>query len=109
MRVGRLRKRVAVQANTPAVGQFGGETAVWAIVANVWGAFAPQSHGSGEQDRAQQQVDVSRTLVTLRYPLPVTLTTANRLVMNGRTFAIDNIMNIDERNRELTVACKEVG
>ena len=103
-----MRKRVQIQAPTPVTSDFGGETEAWTTIATVWGAFAPQSPGSGESERAEQQVNVSRTVVTLRWASSVPLTTKYRLIMNGRTFGVDNIVNVDERNRELTVVCKEV-
>ncbi len=111
MQIGRLRKRVQILEAQAVMGAFGGETIEYVPVTTVWGGFAPLEMGSGEREHSSQQVGVSQVRVTLRYPgrSPNSLLNSkHRLLMNGRYFEIVDIYNIDERNRELTVSCREV-
>ena len=83
IRAGRLRFRMTIQANTPTKNEYGWITG-WAPVATVWTDLWAKS-GTERQTAGANQAEVSHGVLMRPY---VGLTTAHRLVMGTRTFAI---------------------
>jgi len=66
--------------------------------------------GGGEQTYAEGVADVSQYEVRMRWPnvSRASLTTLDRLVVRGKTLRINNIRNLDERDRVAVLDCVEV-
>lgn len=106
MRAGRLRHRVAIQANTPAKsGGYGGEGDSWATIATVWAGI--ESEGSKEYSDGQTTKAAATFTVTIRYRAGIT--EQHRLLFGSRVLEITGRPeNKDERNIELRIPCREV-
>ena len=105
MRIGRLRHRVAIQAQAePAAIDAAGETRPsWSTVTTVWASIDP---AGGKELYAGQQVNAEVShKVTIRYYSA--LTTAHRLLFGDRIFDINFIRNVEERNIYQELLCKE--
>lgn len=106
MRAGPLRKRVQWQQRTVTTDSYGQAQETWATVATCWASFKP---GKGnEQEIAKEQRSYSPFEIRLRWPGNISFSTDDRILYGSRTFNIQNINNVDERNRELVVAAVEI-
>jgi SPP1 family predicted phage head-tail adaptor len=104
VRVGRLRHRVTIQAETATADAGGGYAATWADVATVWArieAMAGRELVLGGVIRG----DASHR-VTMRYRSGVS--PDSRLVYDGRVFDVLSVANTEERDEVLTLMCREV-
>jgi SPP1 family predicted phage head-tail adaptor len=105
MRAGRLRHRVTVQAFTElgvdAVGTPQGQWDATAI--DVAAEVTPLS---GSELLAAQQVGAETThVVRMRYG--TTVTPRHRLLFGARILEIESAPNVEERNKELLLRCRE--
>lgn len=106
MRAGQLRKRVQWQQRTVTTDSYGQAQETWSTVASCWASFKP---GKGnEQEVAKEQRSYSPFEIRVRWPGGISFSTDDRILYGSRTFNIQNINNVDERNRELVVAAVEV-
>lgn len=103
MRIGRLRKRVTLEARSASQGTAGQPAGTWAPVATVWASIEPLS---GREMLAAEaaQSEVSHR-VTLRYRAAITA--AMRVNYGGRYFNIRAVRNINERDDVLILDCTE--
>ena len=104
MRTGKLRHRVEIQRFTEKKDEWGNWVEAWETLAIVWAAIEPMK---GEEYLAAMAFQSEIThKVTMRY-FGEGITTKDLLVFNDRTFEIESIINVEERNRELVLMCKE--
>lgn len=103
MRAGRLRHRLALQSQTETRDAYGAAVISWTTQATVWGAIEPLS---GKEFFAQQQSqnDISVRIV-MRYNGDIDETW--RIVSGGKYYAIEAVINEMERDRMLTVMCRQ--
>ena len=108
MQAGNLRKRVTFQTRSTATDSFGGQINVWVDAFTVYAEVSPLSGRELVSAQAVQS-EVSPQL-TVRYrpdfsdPKSVS---RMRAVYNGRTFNIHASINLDERNRQVTLSVSE--
>ena len=103
--IGEKPHRVAIQRATEAQGATGEITKTWATLATVWAAVEPLS--GREFFQAQQvQAEVSHK-VTMRHYTGVTISPKDRLTFGSRTFRIEAVLNLEERNIETVILCRE--
>ncbi|MDX2027697.1 MAG: phage head closure protein [Alphaproteobacteria bacterium] len=103
MRIGELRKQVAIQAETPTADNAGGYALAWTTVATLWAEITPLD---GREIYTAQHLEGRVThRVTMRWRSGVT--TDMRLVYSDRAFNIRAVMNVDERNRWLELLVEE--
>jgi SPP1 family predicted phage head-tail adaptor len=103
MRIGDLRHRITIQQLTPTQNGLD-STEVPADFATVWAAIEPLS---GREYFAAQQVNAEVTCrIRMRYLAGVT--PSMQVKFGERTFAIESVINVEERNRELQLMVKEV-
>jgi len=104
MRAGELRRRVTIQQRTTTLDTYGGQSTAWTDFAkNVPCSISPLN---GRELMAAQAVnsEVSHT-ISMRYLAG--LTAAMRILYGTRVFNIQGVINVDERNREMTVLASE--
>lgn len=103
VRAGELRKRFTVQRADQAQSGTGDITLSWVNESRLWGGINPLA-GSESITAEQRVADVTHE-VTVRYT--ESLAPDRRLVLGSRIFEIVSVLNVDERNREMTLSCKE--
>jgi len=106
MRAGQLRQRVTIQQQTGSRDSFGGEVVTWSDVATVWGAVEPLAGTEAFQQVGDQVLAVAYVKVRLRYRGGITA--KMRLVFNFRILDIEHVANLDTRNWEINLLCREV-
>lgn len=103
MNPGRLRHRVQLQAATLTPTSTGVRSEAWTTYGTVWAQIAPEvSREGGTRD--QISPSTSHT-VTLRYRDDVE--NGHRVLYRGRVFRVEGIINEEERQRFLRLACVE--
>jgi SPP1 family predicted phage head-tail adaptor len=103
VQAGKLRHRIKIQEATETYNGVGEPVTTWTDYKIVWAEIRPMQ---GREYWASQQVNPEVThRVTIRYLDGVT--TEMRINFSDRIFAIDSILNTDEKNVELVVLCKE--
>lgn len=105
-RVGSLRNRLQVQRTLDARDLDGGVVADWSTVATVWGAVEP---ARGDEPFLSGRFEGQVThLVVIRYGLDLAaLGPKYRVLFGARALEIVGVVNKDERNRILELACFE--
>jgi SPP1 family predicted phage head-tail adaptor len=103
MHAGELRHRIEIQENTPAKNSLGEDVDTWTTVNKRWAKVEPLT-GRELQVQVQISADVTHR-VTMRFYEG--LTAKHRIRFNGRIFAINAVLNIEERDRETRVMCFE--
>lgn len=103
MKIGKLRHRVTIEQVTEAQDTDGSVIETWSAFAIGQASIEPIS---GREYFAAQstQADVTHR-VSLRY-LPG-ITPKMRVTFGSRVFDILSVINVDERNRELQLMCRE--
>lgn len=104
MRAGRLRKRVILQRPVETQGDTGGVTTTWVDVATVWAGVEPLRGREYESARARNAETTHRLVLRHRDDILQTW----RIAFGGRIFRIDELLNIDERNREVQIRATEL-
>lgn len=101
---GKLRHTVEIQEQADTYSPTG-VTTVWSTIAKRKAAIKPAT--AEEFLEANRTGSVAPRTLVMRY-YSGTLTPAERLLFNGRTYEIQSVANMDERNRTMEVRCKEV-
>lgn len=100
---GRLRHQVTLQSQDTAQDSYGDAVRSWVDLATVWAEVRPLS---GRELWAAQQTQATTThQVMTRYLAGVT--SSCRVKYGSRVFAIDAVLNPDERNERLVLLCTE--
>jgi SPP1 family predicted phage head-tail adaptor len=103
-RAGKYRHRVAIQANTPTREASGAEVPSWATVVSWWVAIEPAG-GRESLNADQVQAIATHTIRMRRYS---GLAVEHRILKGDRAFAINSIVDTDERRIEQILSCTEV-
>jgi SPP1 family predicted phage head-tail adaptor len=107
MRIGELRKQIAIQEEVPTPDDAGGYALTWTTVATMWGDISPLN---GNEIYTAQHLEGHVThRITLRYRSDIAITSNMRAVYNNRTFNIRSIFNTDERNQWQELLAEEGG
>ena len=104
MRAGQLRYRITIQQATEAQDSFNQPIATWSTFAQRYAELLPQS--GREFIAARQIVPELQHLVNLRWLAGVT--PKMRVTLGARTFDILAVLDLEGRNRELQLACREL-
>ena len=103
MDIGRMRHRVILQSKTSTQDETGAAIETWATERTVWGDISPLN--SREYWSAQQvQSDVTHRVI-LRYYSG--LRTDWRIKYGTRIFDIRSVINVDERDEQHILLCRE--
>lgn len=106
MQAGKLRHRVTLQeqaAGSPQQLPTGEPDVAWVNVATVWAEVRPL--GVRERFLSAQTQPEQTHLVRIRYRAGVNA--AMRVLFGTRKFDILGVINVDERNAELRLQCRE--
>jgi SPP1 family predicted phage head-tail adaptor len=104
MDVGKYRHRLAFQSATDTRTADGGVSQAWATTNTVWGRVDPLD-GSEVVHADKTRADATHR-ANIRHG--ITVTPAMRFTYDSRTFQILSVLNIDERDRELTIIAQEI-
>lgn len=106
MRAGKLRHRVTIQSasETQPDSNMGQPVESWSDFATVWAHVEPL-HGR-ERMVAQERTAELDTRITIRYLSGVLA--KMRVIYGSHTYDILAVINLDERDREMQLMCKEV-
>lgn len=104
MRAGALRHRLVFQTLAETKDAGGGPVETPATLATVWGSIAPLV---GRELTNAQMINSEIThKIVIRYLS--TVTAKGQVTFGTRVFQIFEVLNIDERNREMHIGAKEV-
>jgi SPP1 family predicted phage head-tail adaptor len=97
---GQLRHRVQLQSATVVTDSQGGRSQTWATYATVWGAVDPVPVVVSEEQ------SVVLFIVSIRYRSDVVK--QQRVIAEGMTLKILELVNPEQRNRDLVLHCASV-
>lgn len=104
MRAGRLRHRLVIKSLTETRDADGAISTVWTTtVATIWGRVEPLTG----REFSEVAASGAETTHKIRIRHFAGLTRKHRLLFGSRVFAIESVMDVDERDREMIVMCKE--
>ncbi|MGA9851845.1 MAG: phage head closure protein [Gammaproteobacteria bacterium] len=100
---GEMKRWITVQQTASSQNARGEEIPTWTTFACVWAKIVPLS---GREFLAAQQVEATLThTITIRYLAGLDPTM--RIVYNGRYFDINQVININEEDRQMSLLCTE--
>lgn len=100
---GRLRHLVTVQSQSTTQDGAGQRLQTWTTVTTAWADIKPVS-GRDFYAQSGEHADITHE-IEMRYG--TTVSPGNRAVLGSRTFDIRSVLNVDERNRYLTLMAVE--
>jgi len=103
MRAGLLRHRITIEQVTETQSGFGGIVKTWATFAKKWASIMPLR--SKEKFEAQQMFAQASHKVRLRYVSGVV--PKMRITFGSRTFDIQDVLNLNERDTTLELIVTE--
>ena len=106
MRCGSMRQRLQLQTPAAIPDGMGGQTNAWTVVATVWGMVGPIS--GREQLQADQVTALLTHEIDIRYRPGVVPKMRIVRVAGGQVYEIHSIVNLEMRNRQLTLLCSEL-
>lgn len=95
---------MSIQSATETRNGYGEAVKTWSTVTTVWASVEPL-RGRELFDAEQVQSEISHR-VRVRYSGSVT--PQNRLLFGSRVLEIQAVINVNERNREMQLMCKEM-
>lgn len=104
MRPGKLRHRVNLQEYSQTRDSYGAVTETWATYATIWASIEPLK--ARERMIAKQAAMTVTNQITIRFHKKVSA--RDRVQFGSRTYEVNEIINPEERNRELQLLCTEV-
>lgn len=103
MRAGRLRHRLELQQAETVQDEFGQPIKTWVTRKTVWGAIEPLS-GKEYFSQSAMQNEAKVRIVIRSHP---DIDSDWRILARGKTYAIESVLNLDERDRQMTIMCLE--
>ena len=101
--IGKMRYRVKVEMATNTRDAGGGLAQAFGSVATIYANIKPKSANSTyRQGMLQEKVTHE---ITIRYMQNID--TNSKITFGTRSFAVNGIINVDERDRFLTLLCEE--
>lgn len=104
MRAGKLRHKITIESKSNAQDAYGALVETWSTYATAWASIEPLTGREYfEQGKVSSEVT---TRIRIRHISGVT--NLMRVKFETRIFIIVTVINIDERNKEYVLMCKEV-
>ncbi len=105
MRAGAMRQRISLQKKTASRGAMGGEVISWVTQTTTWADARPLS---GAESVSAEQYQSSTTVeFRIRYDSAAVPKPEWRVLWGPNTYEIIAVINVDGRNRELRLQCRE--
>ncbi len=104
MEAGRLRQRVQIQQKVVTRDSFGGEAITWSTLATVWARVSPMSG----REQEWFGLETAEMLTTMRMRFYPGVLPKMRCVFESRNYDVLSVKNIDELDREMVLATREV-
>ncbi|MFZ5913631.1 MAG: phage head closure protein [Pseudomonadota bacterium] len=101
--IGGLRQRVKLQRRISTPDGGGGADSGWADIAEVWAEVTPT--GGREAQQGMRLASLNSYRVRLRFRADVS--TADRMLFDGRILNIRSLINMASRGRWLECVCEE--
>jgi SPP1 family predicted phage head-tail adaptor len=101
--IGERRCPVVVEANSPTTNDLGETIDAWTEVGGAWAKIENQA---GRELYLSRQVQPDATAI-IKIPYYHGLTTKHRIKYGDRIFDIQAVNNVEERNREHWLTCRE--
>jgi SPP1 family predicted phage head-tail adaptor len=102
VRAGRLRHLVQFQRATETSNTLGEPVQTWATISTDWCAVEPL-RGNEKFEALQVQTDIDTRIITRWHKKIATLTTKDRVLYGAIVYDIKEVLNIDQRNKELHI------
>lgn len=102
MRAGRLRHLAQFQRATVTSNNYGEPVQTWAVLSEDFVAIEPLK-GNEKFSAMQVQTDIDTRIIARWHKALSTLTTKDRIVFGSIVYDIKEVLNIDQRNRELHI------
>ncbi len=103
MQAGKLNRRVTVQRVSETQNTFGEVTETWTHLVSTWAQWLPLK--GTEKFTARQFAPELSGEFRMRYR---ELTPKDRIVMDGRIFDVEGVIDVDDRRRELRCTVEEL-
>jgi len=105
MRAGRMRHAVCIETPVEVPNEFGEPVKQWKQLGQVWAGIEPLK-GNEKFSAMQVQSDVDSRIVMRWTDCVDKMTTKDRIVFGKKIYDIKDILNIDERNREVHIMAR---
>ena len=97
---------MTIKQRVVARNDFGEEIITWTEVGTFWGSVEPLQ--GRELLEARQAIAELSVRIRIRYQAGVTIGPTMRAVANDKTYLIESVINIDERDREIQLMGREL-
>jgi SPP1 family predicted phage head-tail adaptor len=104
LKIGKLRHRITIEQKAKVSDGAGGYTESWVPFVTIWASVDPVS-GKEYYEAQQMQSSVSHK-IRIRYKSGVL--PSMRVNFKERIFAVESVINWEERNRDMMLMCTEV-
>lgn len=104
MRAGRLRHQVTIQEKVVVQNDYGEEEITWSDVVTLWASIEPLRGQEFTQYR-REGAELTTRIVTRHYP---GIVPEMRATEGAHAWDILSVINVDERDRELHLMCREL-
>lgn len=105
MQIGRLRHRITIQQATITRGDRGAEVLTWSDIATV---YADIRTVGGQEQVLASQLEVATLLHTITIRYRAGIVPKMRVKWDQRIFAVEAIVESDNRMRMLNLSCREL-
>jgi len=104
--IGTLRHPIEIHADTTTQTATGEITHTWASIGTDWASIRTLS--VRELQASAQIYGEASHEIRVRYRSDITVDRTRRIVLGSRTFEVNGVDNIEQRNAELRLLCKEI-
>lgn len=103
MQIGKLRHRLVIQRENASQDSYGEDVPSWTTFATVWGSVEPLTGREYLEGKAL----TAEVTYRIRIRSLSGVTPEMRVSYDSRYFQIVSVMDVDERNREMILMCRE--
>ena len=110
MQAGKLREQVDLLQYQTTRDSFNAVISAYATFTGpIWANVQSLMFGAGEKDEQEQAISIMNYKITIRYSTVINAVNPSyRVRYNSEDYNIKNIMNVDERDRTITLMCNKV-
>jgi SPP1 family predicted phage head-tail adaptor len=105
MKAGRLRHLVCIETPVESANEYGEPIKQWKSLCKAWAGIEPLK-GNEKFSAMQVSSEVDNRIVIRWTPEADKITTKDRVVFGGKIYDIKDVLNIDERDREINIMAR---